>query len=390
LESPTEQSARIAWAYANAIHGASDQVILVRPALSGDEGTVSHPLAHQLNPLIGNSGALVKWSAERLLEESQLTLARRNIRRDRLEVSSPPRAQSRWALPASIKARLAERLESATSFDNLIDCQLRWVLLDVFRLSQGRIADIPDANQLLGNLAHEIATKVFQPGTVADSHAVQARVNEVFDELLGQIAAPLQQPEHAGELATARARVPAALADLARLLRHKELEVVGMEEERSGQFGELAVIGRLDLLVRHRDHGVGVIDLKWSRSATRRRKELADGRAIQLATYSVIAEASGQASAPGAYYLLNQRRLIGPRGSFVADEEVDVARSLDETWAEVVSAWRVWRTFAADGVGIATGLADVEDLEGSPALAPGSEPCIYCKLTRLCRVGVEA
>src|SRR5690606_34605410 len=124
----------------------------------------------------------------------------------------------------------------------------------------------------------------------------------VFDTLLSAIAAPLQQPEFAGELAAARTRVPAALAELSRLLREKGLEVVGTELEREASFANgLSVLGRLDLVVRHPTKGAGVIDLKWTRSVNRRRTELADGRALQLATYGAIADPAAGTPAPGAY-----------------------------------------------------------------------------------------
>ena len=71
----------------------------------------------------------------------------------------------------------------------------------------------------------------------------------------------------------------------------KGLEVVGTELDREAEFADgLSVLGRLDLLVRHPTEGLGVIDLKWTKSAKRRRTELAEGRALQLATYGAIAD----------------------------------------------------------------------------------------------------
>ena len=47
-----------------------------------------------------------------------------------------------------------------------------------------------------------------------------------------------ERPSPAQELAAARARVPAALAQLARLLRRKGLSVVGTELDREGTFAD--------------------------------------------------------------------------------------------------------------------------------------------------------
>lgn len=392
LETAASSAARIGWSYANPVHRAGERLILVTPALSGGDESISHPLAHQLNPVTAPARAAIRWTAERLLEEADHHLAGRDLVRESIEVVALPGQKARWTLPVAARARLGGRTENATSFERLADCQMRWMLLDVLRLSRGRIAEIPGPDQLLGNLAHEIANHVFAPGAVADAEVILAKVDAVFDELLGAIATPLQQPEYASELAAARSRVPAALAQLSRLLRQKNLTVVGTELEREATFaGGLVVNGRLDLIVEHPTAGLGVIDLKWSKSAKRRRTELAEGRALQLATYSAIADPSGNGPAAGAYYLLSQRRLLGVDGSVLADETIEAGRTLPETWADLMTTWRAWRDLAGSGTILATGTqeAAAEMLPDLP-IAPGAEPCRYCELTGLCRISVEA
>jgi ATP-dependent helicase/nuclease subunit B len=388
LELASAAATRISRSYANALHQTRERALIFRPALASGEVTVSHPLAHQLHPLTQPAGAQIRWSAERLLNAAAHDLAGRHLPREIAAIISPPQARARWTLPATAIARLADRKESATSFEHLADCQMRWMLLDVLRLSRGRFAEIPGPDQLLGNLAHEIANRVLSPGPVADQTDIRQEVDAVFGILLSAIAAPLQQPEYAGELAAAKERVPSALADLAGLLRKKGLEVVGTELDREATFNNgLAVRGRLDLLVRHPAKGLGVIDLKWTRSAKRRRTELADGRALQLATYGAIADPGNATPVPGAYYLLNQRRLIGPAGTLVADEEIDTLRSLGATWTDLVSTWRAWRDFATEGVILGSGLPDATDhFPEDLGIEPGKEPCKFCELTSLCRV----
>jgi ATP-dependent helicase/nuclease subunit B len=392
LEPAAATATRISWAYANALHQVQERAVLIRPSLAGGEETVSHPLAHQLNPLTQPAGGKVRWSAERLLDDAAHDLAGRRLPREIAAIVTPPQARAHWPLPASAVAKLVGRKESATSFERLADCQMRWMLLDVLRLSRGRFAEIPGPDQLLGNLAHEIANQVLRPGPVADADEVLRQVDAVFDTLLSAIAAPLQQPEFAGELAAARTRVPAALAELARLLRAKGLEVVGTELDREADFADgLSVLGRLDLLVSHPTAGLGVIDLKWTKSTKRRRTELAEGRALQLATYGAIAEPGAATPAPGAYYLLNQRRLIGLTGSVVADEEVEASRSLEATWTDLMETWRLWRDLAARGSALATGLPEAGDhFPEGLGIAPSDAPCRYCELTSLCRVTREA
>lgn len=128
-------------------------------------------------------------------------------------------------------------------------------------------------------------------------------------------------------------------------------------------------------LVRHASQGLGVIDLKWTRSANRRRTELAEGRALQLATYGAIADPTGGDPAPGAYYLLNQRRLLGPVGAIVAEEEIETSRSLADTWTDLVETWRLWRDLAAQGAVLGTGLPEAADhFPAGLGITPGRTP----------------
>lgn len=386
LDQPDVATKRIGWGYVNAVRQTRERLILVRPSLAGGEETISHPLSHQLAPLLGSNGA-VRWRAEHLLSGTHHELAGRILPRAEISLTARPGAQPVWKLPTAASERIANRTESATSFEHLIDCQMRWMLLDVLQLSRGRFAEIPDANQLLGTLAHEIANQVFQPGPVGDAGLIADKVNAVFDELLAAIASPLQQPELAGELAAARVRVPDSLVRLAELLRDKGLDVVGTELERAASFpGGLEVQGRLDLLVSDAQQRLGVIDLKWTRSAKRRITELTDGRAFQLATYSAIADPATGAPADGAYYLLNQRQLVGLSGSRLTDDEVQ-GQSLADTWSGLIGTWASWRNLAIGGKMVATGIAENEGHRPDPlGHPPGEAPCKYCELTSLCRI----
>src|SRR3546814_19827121 len=75
-----------------------------------------------------------------------------------------------------------------------------WALRHVARLRPGRVRSIPDANQLLGNLAHAIAREVFLPGTPPDPQAAGELTRMILEERIDQLAAPLRPPEFAEEL----------------------------------------------------------------------------------------------------------------------------------------------------------------------------------------------
>ncbi len=390
LETQAARSSRASLAAVAALRHARRQVLLVRSARSGDEETTSHPLAHQLHPLLAPAGDRLRFRAEALLASPSATIAGRNIPRLGEAMRALPTPRGRWDLPVSVAQRLARRRESATSFARMFDCQVRWIVYDVLRIRPGRFAEIPGPDQLIGSVAHALAQAVFRPGPVLSAAEVEVAVAAAFDGVVAAIAAPLLQPEHAGDLAAARRQVPAALGTLAKVLGDKGVEVLGTELSRNAVIDEgFAVTGRIDLLVRHPVHGAGVIDLKWTRSVKPRREEIEKGRALQLATYGAIAEPGS--TVPGAYYLLRQRRLLGPEGAYVAEETIGTARALDATWRDLVATWRSWRTLAEEGTALALGLEEaVEHVPAGLLVEPGKKPCRYCELTSLCRVSRES
>ena len=385
LEATSRVASRISKGYADAILRSRSQVVLVQPALSGDEATVPHPLAHQLEPLLRATEAKISWRAEDLMEMPAVSGGQRTIRRSPVDILDTPYAVSAWSLPAGTVDRLKDRQESATSLGHMVECQLRWVIEDILQLRSGRSFRIPGPDQLFGTLAHEITRAVLQPGAVPEPETVRTRAGEAFDALLPMIAAPLERPEHASELASARVRVPAALAELARLLRDRGLKIVGAEVERTGRHGaDFDLHGRLDLVVETASGEAGVIDLKWTKSAKRYRAEIEEGRAVQLAVYSAIADEPDSARAPAAYYLLNQRLLLAEKGSPLAADGLDVVRSLPDTFDAVAEAWSAWRDLTRTGVGLAMGVeAAHSDAPRGLQFGPVDKPCTYLSLIHI-------
>jgi ATP-dependent helicase/nuclease subunit B len=66
-------------------------MVLVCSALSGGEEAISHPLAHQLNPLTQPAAAKIRWRAEQLLENESTLLSGRTLMRRLVEDGCPLR-----------------------------------------------------------------------------------------------------------------------------------------------------------------------------------------------------------------------------------------------------------------------------------------------------------
>lgn len=365
-------------------------LMLVRPELDRGSEAGAHPFSQQLHPLLGDasSASPVRFEAERLYVEDRLPLAAREVLRSSSIVVDLPRARAAWDLPPSLAARAGdpERRESATSFDHLLGCQMRWVLEHVVGLRTGGAREIPKAERLFGNLAHAVAQVAFQAGEMPDADLVKLRAVAALEDLLPRIAAPLLLPGQASELAFARQRIPDALASLSTMLARERFSIEGLEVEHEQDLGPVKVASRVDLVVRGPDGARAVVDLKWTeKGATARHDEIAEGRAIQLATYSRLVEPDG-AGAPAGYFLLRQQRLIAEEGSPLAHEAVTVARSLTDTWDAIAQDSRRLAALAASGRGVAAGITGAHaHLPGDLAFAPREKVCTYCDMTRLCR-----
>ncbi len=380
---------RIEAAHSGVIRRAHGSVILVHPALSRDAQTTLHPMAHRLRPLMKESGSAITFKAERLLREPDAMLAGRILPRQIVErQAQPPAGIPVWTIPPGTTRLTDTRRESATSLTRMLNCQLSWFAQDILNLRRGRFAEIPGTDQLFGNLAHEIARRLLLPGAPPTEADIRTKAIRHFESLLPEIAAPLLQPEHAGELAAAREMVPRALEALVRLLHTQGLEIVGSELDREGIQGRLLLQGRLDLLVRRGDR-IAVLDLKWTRSERRYREEVASGRAIQLAIYRGLSASDGT-GAPGGYFLLRQRRIVAGPGSILTGNPIEADIDDLATLGHVTNDWRVWHDLTTKGTLIAAGFPDTGDLRPAGlAIDAAKEPCRFCNLRGLCRVYEE-
>ena len=385
LETGSQASEREASASARAILFARKSVVLALPPPDRGSERATHPFAHRLAPLLDGAGSRsVRFVAEDLLAHASSRIGDREVLRLPAARVPLPTAQARWDLPASLASSVMGRSDSATSLGDLVHCQLRWLLRHVAHLRAGGVGAIPDADRLLGNLAHAAALLAFEPGRPPDPERVRRRASTGLDALVDWLAAPLRLAGHGGDLAFARERIPSSLATLADLLSRRGLTVVGLEVDRRATVGPLLLRSRIDMVVRDRAGGRAVIDLKWTRHPARRTRELADGLAVQLATYGRLVGPGDDA--PAAYYLLRQRVMLAGPGSGLADAELPVARDLRETWDAVASDATRLVAFAASGSVVALGLPGAD-----PHLPPGlvfgavAKVCQFCEMAGICR-----
>jgi hypothetical protein len=374
-------------AWERAILNTTDCLLLVSVGLRSGDDDHQHPLAHRLAP--GLDQLADRISLEQALASASIQLAGVQLPRAELPHHPLPVATPVWPVPAGFQTRRDALVESATSLEALFSCQLMWALRFVARLRPGRFRSIPDANQLLGNLAHAVAREVFPAGQPPSADTARERTMELLDTLIDELAAPLRLPELAEELTFARRRLPEAMAQLAQTLAENALTVEATETQVSGTFETiLSLRGAVDLVARDANGNPVIVDLKWTRSDKSRDKELQEGRAVQLATYGALV--AGSQSYRAGYFLLNQRQFAVLEGSGLIGRQIRGARSFPETWQAVVESWQLWRHSAEGGSLIAMGVTGWEDHMTSEPLIVREVRCDWCDYSTICRRRGEA
>ncbi len=359
------------------------QLILVVPEPVGAEEAETHPLLHELKPLLDRAPAGIVVRAEEVARD-RLPLAGCDIETAPIETLALPRPVRSWRLPAGTLAR--PETASASAIEGLLGCRLKHSFDRVAKLRVGARAEIPENHRLLGLLAHAVAEQVFPPGPPPAPKVARARAEILLESEIGARAAILRLPGHARDLAQAKDLIPAAIEDLARRIGEAGLDVQGTElvledAVMKTREGDVPLSGRIDLRLRDRLGRDFVLDLKWGKEKYRK-EELQQGRAVQLATY---VGALGRADASAAYYMLPTRRMLSA-ADWPFDAPGIAPVPLAQTWDVVREAWQAAVARLAAGEIDAPGIASDDDgekpmLHGALEVPP---PCRFCNHGRLC------
>jgi ATP-dependent helicase/nuclease subunit B len=383
LDAPAVAARAASAAWERAVTHARRQLAFVSSGLDADADEAKHPLAFRLAPALDKLGRVERL--EGALERPVFELGGARLQRVAVAPRPLPTPAPWWPTPRGYAARVADRVESATSLEALLACPMQWALGHVARLRAGRVRSIPEPEQLFGNLAHALAADVFVPGDPPAPAAAEARVGADFERYVDELAVPLRYDEHAVEFVQARRLLPRAIGAVARTLRENRLRVVATEHAfEAAPAGGPPLRGYVDLLA---EDGAGpvVVDLKWAYTPKYRTDELREGRAVQLAVYGAAMAADGapeprKSTRPtprAGYYLLKHRRFLTTPDAGLAGSVVREAPDLATTWDGIAAGWRGWRrridegTLRARGVALPDGAPDdVEGLAARRALRP--------------------
>lgn len=279
-----------------------------------------------------------------------------------------PRPRRWWQLPAT--ASLATRdTESYSSLAKLIDYPHEWVLRYAARLHPGRAGDLAREQLLYGNLAHRLLESFFtaERGWASlDDAALGAWLAATVGPLIEREGAVLDEPGARVARERVVATLESALRSLVAHLRSAAITTVEAERWIDAPFGKQRIRGGIDLLAKRRDGRAVVLDVKWS-GQDRRGTELEQGRALQLATYAYMCEASGTTSEwpAHAYFIVTSGNILASDPSFFPDALIyapERGESLPELWARITETveWR-WKQLRSGSIEVnAPGASEAE------------------------------
>ena len=298
-----------------------------------------------------------------------------------------------WSLPPEL---LHDRdTTSATELETRLACPARWVMSYAARIQAGPIAGLPEGHRLAGTFGHQVLQEVLgDGGPLPTPDAAEQAVRRVIDERLPLDAAPLALQARVQERIELTESLVRTARELVRDLATGGYRVVDMEARIQGEVDGRALSGRIDCLVAADDGAEAVIDLKHS-GRDWYAHLLAEGRAVQLATYAEARRQQVGRQPAAAYLILSRAELLNPAGSSLRgiDPTVPDAPSVGATWAAFSQALRAAEGWLTDG------RVPVRPRQDRVDWPPGAEivldpvttrkgdvppPCSYCDLKLLC------
>ncbi|MFO1437589.1 MAG: PD-(D/E)XK nuclease family protein [Verrucomicrobiaceae bacterium] len=338
-----------------ALLAAKERVRLFLPRIRAGEQVEHHPLLDELRMLADNKPP-PELNVDAAVASGSVMGGLSAYARKPL-----PTLRRWWKLsqPALLQARAQE---SFSSLNLLVQQPFAWVLKYGAKLKEGPVGSfsvIADSRQR-GNLLHRVTELLFSKSCKIDWKVVPEKefaewIDSSWMVLLETEGANLKLPGVGSDAERFRQQ---CLRVIWQLIKH--LRAAGVVEAEADILIEGApfrqnstVNGRIDLLVRREGlPSAAVIDLKLG-GKDKRRRELAQNTALQLAVYGyLMASANGGNWPHAAFFILSDGTMLAPQadGFFpnaTAVEVKNVVTGAQACWNDFLRVWD-WRRAQLD------------------------------------------
>lgn len=406
LEHPQTAIMREVRSWRRPLLAPAKHLLLVKPRTVAGRPVVSHPFFHELSEMIESTPHHIRTTIIRqaieIYRQGSTEVFSKQIEREPALNLTLPAPRPVWKVQPGV---IALQRESPSSLDRLLSCPLSWLLKFFAKIDAGILLTMAEGEQLAGNVAHAVFATVFSRLKTTNESDVESIAAQVFDELCPRVAAPLLLPGNSLERQRLRKAICEGAADLWALIKDAGYSTIISETGIEGSLENIEFSGRPDVYLLHPNNQDFVIDLKWTRrSVSHRRRELAEGQAIQLAMYSAMCRRQSGNPTEAGYYMISQRQLLSSAQEPFPNHSHVFGPSLSTTFGKIVLNYKTHMAHMSEGTIYATGLTDSDepsetdgknnlilddDFELRPMQIPDitlalEPPCKICAFGRLC------
>jgi len=342
-----------------------------------DADTGHHPLWSRLT-------SIAEGFNEVRLEDALLggaaSLAPLGVSLEPIERRPLPVRRRWWRLPPGVCVP-HRSVESFSSLTKLVYHPHQWVLRYAARLSAGRAANLAGDALLYGKLAHRLFEAYF--ARLPNGELAARPANAELARWLGSTLADIVEREGAvldePGMGVMRERVLATIEHaFFALLGHLDeagITRVAAEVWHDVPFapgsGDTRLCGAVDLLLEDARGREIVLDVKWG-GLDRRGREIAENRALQLATYAYMRshpETAGRWP-QHAYFIVQTGDIVAADARIFPSARVfapDIPETAEQVWRRLIRTYD-WRLAQIDAGAIEVNVADTDPDE--PATLP--------------------
>lgn len=380
LTSPEQIRKRENDSWHNAIRFAKDRVMLFIPLKVRAVDMKAHPLLDEIRFALSKINVNEKQitiNPAVLYEHEKVAIIENEFERFALRSKEIPNPIQHWKVPEQ-NVILRDK-ESATSFEIMLSCPLKWTLQYSGKIRSSNTLSIPNESIMLGNLGHAVLERLIFEQAFTDGLDIKHMTAYLYDDLVPKMAATLLLPENQSLYRKVRDDLQKSIQQFAKFLTESKISIIETEGTHQKPWDDgVEFEGRLDLIAKSPLNRKVIIDAKWSRRPANYKQKLIDG-SIQLALYQWLLSANDEDVIPVAYFMLSS-------GDFYAviDDEIPAqfhvnSVSLKDTVQLIRHELNNVQQVLSSGVAVATGIVLDES-------APFKPICTFCDYQDLCGV----
>lgn len=363
---------------------AQNALLLVSQLLDADGNPDAlHPILSEILP----KSVRQKWLSElhiNLLEKESETTKRflklLGAKKEKCALGAFEERQDWTVKKDTLSTRNAE---SASSLEQLLGCELAYVLRYKAGLEGEDRASLQYDVRIMGIIAHEVISLVFKKGKSANATTALKEAQLLIDGIIIDKAPQLFQKDRTRELADLKRIILQDIQLYAEFLEDNKLSVEASEldvKKSEKTIAGVHLVGKIDHVLTDEKNSRVIMDHKWG-SAKYKERDLAEGKSLQLALYSKLLKETAPPTL--AYHMITESKVLvlnstlkrtlrvnGPDASVVIQE---AETHLKEKLAALKS-----------------GKLQAHGLDDDNSNQRFEAPCKYCDFTRICGLAWKA